>query len=201
MGVREDNDGKYVTSDRPFQQYDHKWQADNADQWSQHCRDSSSSTPQAQNHWQAQEYSAPSSAASSEPILPFIVSPILVWVILFALILIPGLNSAGLLIHAGGFYAIPGGIIFFVLRIVYSILTAPIMIMPFIDPYSGSTPWILQLIMMAVISVIVFIFRRKMKKPILYLTAFLAVLAYSAVGLVAIQDDLWAMFKMFPYLN
>lgn len=57
-----------------------------------------------------------------------------------------------------------------------------------------------QAIMMAVTSGIVYKFRRKVTKPILYLLGFLAVIAYLSVGIVAINDNLWSAFKMFPYL-
>lgn len=201
MSVRQDSDGKYVTSDQPFAPHDHKWQADNADRWHQGYLDSTSSKPQSQPL-----ASTVPSASNGEgdavigAALGYLMLTCLVWAVIFGLIFIPGLNSAGMLVSQGGIIAVPGGIIWFVLKTAYSIITAPMMVASAFDPYDPGTHLVWQAIMMTVMTLIIYKFRRKVTKPILYLLGFLALLAYISVGLVALNDNLWSAFKMFPYL-
>jgi hypothetical protein len=53
----------------------------------------------------------------------------------------------------------------------------------------------------AVISIPVLILWKKIKKTILYFTGALAILSYISVGLLALNNDLWASFKVYPFLN
>lgn len=101
--------------------------------------------------------------------LGYLMLTCLVWAVIFGLIFIPGLNSAGMLVSQGGIIAVPGGIIWFVLKTAYSIITAPMMVASAFDPYDPGTHLVWQAIMMTVMTLIIYKFRRKVTKPILYL--------------------------------
>jgi len=191
MGVRQDGDGNYVTNARPHLQYDTESQARIADAKEKYQSELANSALNSSHHEGDQVIGQA---------IGYLIVACLAWAIVFGLILIPGLNSAGMLVYQGGILAVPGGIVWFVLKGAYSILTVPMMIGSVVHPYDLGTNLIWQAIVMAITTVVIYKFRRKIKKPILYLTGFLAILAYISVGLVALNDNLWSAFKMFPYL-
>jgi hypothetical protein len=51
----------------------------------------------------------------------------------------------------------------------------------------------------AVISIPALILWKKLKKTILYFTGALAILSYISVGLLALNNDLWASFEVYPF--
>ncbi|WP_337015694.1 hypothetical protein [Leclercia sp. AS011] len=190
MGVRQDGDGNYVTNARPHVQYDTESQARIADGKEKYQSELANTALK----------SSPEGDQVIGQAIGYLIVACMVWAIIFGLILIPGLNSAGMLVYQGGILAVPGGIVWFVLKGAYTILTVPMMIGSVVNPYDPGTHLMWQAIMMAITTVVFYKFRRKLKKPILYLTGFLALLAYISVGLVALNDTLWSAFKMFPYL-
>ncbi|MEG1210021.1 MAG: hypothetical protein RSE29_02755 [Leclercia sp.] len=195
MGVRQDGDGNFVNDAKPWESHETYSKAQIAETKHQEYLDSFS--PPQQAPYKPLDFE--SSLAINRfigVILLFCVS----WAVAFGLILIPGLNSAGMLVYQGGILAVPGGIFWFVLKTVYSILTAPMMVASVIDPFDPGTHLMWQAITMAVVSLIIYKFRRKVRKPILYVLGFLALIAYISIGIVALNDNLWAQFKMFPYL-
>ena len=203
MSVRRDSDGKYVTSEQPFKQYDEKWRADNAATWEA----PSQPNQPVNNSWGSiQQPPSTSTSMSYEDQLAFasgarkVLALIIIWFTLWGVILIPGLQASQMLIYAGGLTSILGRIIFSILFSVYSILFAPLQFAYLFDVDLGMR-LLIQLGMIVVLSFLVFKFWQKLKKKILYSVAIIAVLAYIAVGLVSLNSGLWESFKFFPYLS
>lgn len=203
MSVRRDSDGKYVTSEQPFKQYDEKWRADNAASWE---APTSSPTQPVNNSWE--NFQQPTSTSISyENQLAFasgarkVLALIIIWFTLWGIILIPGLQASQMLTYGGGFASIPARIIFSVLYIVYSILFAPLQFAYLFDAGDLITRLLIQLGEIVVLSFLVVKFWQKLKKKVLYSIAFIAALAYIAVGLVSLNSGLWESFKFFPYLS
>ncbi len=181
MGVRKDSEGNYVTDANPHVKYETDMQARIADE-----REKIASGEFKVN-------------VEGDIFIGYLITMCLAWVVIFCLILLPGIYASGMLVNHGGILAVPGGIIWFVLKTVYSILTSPMMIANEISSgFNADVIW--QGIMMLVTSFLVCVFRRKVTKPILYLLGLLTLLAYISVGLVALNNDLWSTFKMFPYV-
>ncbi|MBT1917309.1 hypothetical protein KK004_20220 [Enterobacter hormaechei subsp. xiangfangensis] len=122
------------------------------------------------------------------------------WAAIFYLILIPGLNSAGMLIYNGGILGIVGQISWIIFKAAFTVLTVPMMVAGIVSPYDPGTHYISQVVVMAVVSGIVFRFRNNVKKPIYYTLGFLALCTCVSVGLVATNADLWSQFQIFPNL-
>ncbi|VAE21509.1 Uncharacterised protein [Enterobacter hormaechei] len=195
MGVRQDGDGNYVTDSKPWVSHDTASKAYTADAKDKQYKDIANTA--------LNSPSKPSDFEGSLTLYRFFAFVILFcafWAVIFCLILIPGANSASLLAYQDGVLAIPGQIFLFIFKIAYWIFLLPMRIASTVNPYDTGTHIMWQAIMMAVTSGIVYKFRRKVTKPILYLLSFLAVIAYLSVGIVAINDNLWSAFKMFPYL-
>lgn len=200
MGVRQDDEGKYVTSDRPFKQYDHGWQAQNAESWQNAC-DASKSVSQPIQSYQTPQFTAVAGQSGLSTLFGYATIILTFWAILNFFILIPGLRASFLLQSAGGFFAIPGAGIGFILRVVHLILFAPYV---FIYPWSDgdiAKQFFYQMGVIAVISIPALILWKKLKKTILYFTGALAILSYISVGLLALNNDLWASFEVYPFLN
>ncbi|EPT0781413.1 hypothetical protein QM092_19525 [Enterobacter hormaechei] len=122
------------------------------------------------------------------------------WAAIFYLILIPGLNSAGMLIYNGGILGIVGQIIWIIFKAAFTLLTVPMMVAGIVSPYDPGTHYISQAVVMAVVSGIIFKFRKNVKKPIVSTLGFLAICTCVSIGLVATNADLWSQFQMFPNL-
>ncbi|HGH5980349.1 TPA: hypothetical protein ACJI8J_003800 [Kluyvera georgiana] len=203
MSVRRDSDGKYVTSEQPFKQYDEKWRADNAASWE---APTSQPTQPVNNSWE--NFHQPTSTSISyEDQLAFasgarkVLALIIIWFTLWGIILTPGLQASQMLIYEGGFASIPARIIFSILYIFYTILFAPLQFAYLFDAGDLVTRLLIQLGEIIVLSFLVVKFWQKLKKKVLYSIAFIAVLAYIAVGLVSLNSGLWESFKFFPYLS
>ncbi|HAV2239495.1 TPA: hypothetical protein JHK35_004529 [Enterobacter cloacae] len=122
------------------------------------------------------------------------------WAAIFYLILIPGLNSAGMLIYNGGILGIVGQIIWIIFKAAFTLLTVPMMVAGIVSPYDPGTHYISQAVVMAVVSGIIFKFRKNVKKPIVSTLGFLAICTCVSVALVATNAVLWSQFQMFPNL-
>ncbi|HGC3915671.1 TPA: hypothetical protein ACIYJO_003336 [Escherichia coli] len=81
MGVRQDDEGKYVTSDRPFTQYDHKWQADNAESWQSAC-DASKSVSQPSQSYQTPQFTAVGGQSGLSTLFGYATIILIFWAIL-----------------------------------------------------------------------------------------------------------------------
>lgn len=201
MSVRRDSDGKYVTSEQPFKQYDEKWRADNAASWEA----PSQPNQPANNSWSSIPQPT-STSMSYEDQLAFasgarkVLALIIIWFTLWGVILIPGLQASQILIYTGGLTSILGRIVFSILFSVYSILFAPLQFAYLFD-VGLVMRLLIQLGMIVVLSFLVFKFWKKLKKKVLYSVAIIAVLAYIAVGLVSLDSGLWESLKFFPYLS
>lgn len=201
MSVRRDSDGKYVTSEQPFKQYDEKWRADNAASWEA----PSQPNQPANNSWSSIPQPT-STSMSYDDQLAFasgarkVLALIIIWFTLWGVILIPGLQASQMLIYTGGLTSILGRIVFSILFSGYSILFAPLQFAYLFD-VDLVMRLLIQLGMIVVLSFLVFKFWKKLKKKVLYSVAIIAVLAYIAVGLVSLNSGLWESFKFFPYLS
>ncbi|WP_159339267.1 MULTISPECIES: hypothetical protein [Leclercia] len=205
MSVRRDSDGKYVTSAQPFKQYDEKWRADNAASWEAPI---SQPNQPVNNSWGTiQQPTSTSTSMSYEDQLAFasgarkVLASIIIWFTLWGVILVPGLQAAQMLIYEGGLTSILARIIFSILYIVYVILFAPLQFAYLFEVGDLATRLLIQLGVGVVLSFLVVKFWRKLKKKVLYSFAFIAVLAYIAVGLVSLNSGLWGSFKFFPYFS
>ena len=202
MSVRRDSDGKYVTSEQPFKQYDEKWRADNAASWEA----PSQPNQPANNSWSSIPQPT-STSMSYDDQLAFasgarkVLALIIIWFTLWGVILIPGLQASQMLIYTGGLTSILGRIVFSILFSVYSILFAPLQFAYLFDAGDLVTRLLIQLGEIILLSFLVVKFWQKLKKKLLYSIAFIAVLAYIAVGLVSLNSGLWESFKFFPYLS
>jgi ABC-type Co2+ transport system permease subunit len=105
-----------------------------------------------------------------------------------------------MLIYNGGILGIVGQIIWIIFKAAFTLLTVPMMVAGIVSPYDPGTHYISQAVVMAVVSGIIFKFRKNVKKPIVSTLGFLAICTSVSVGLVATNADLWSQFQMFPNL-
>ena len=191
MGVRQDGDGNYVTNARPHLQYDTESQARIADAKEKYQSELANSALNSSHHEGDQVIGQA---------IGYLIVACLAWAIVFGLILIPGLNSAGMLIYNGGILGIVGQIIWIIFKAAFTLLTVPMMVAGIVSPYDPGTHYISQAVVMAVVSGIIFKFRKNVKKPIVSTLGFLAICTCVSIGLVATNADLWSQFQMFPNL-
>lgn len=116
------------------------------------------------------------------------------WAILYYCMISPGLRAAFILIHSGGFTAAVGFILFCIIKLFYFVLFPPHALWG--EPLTW-TPYIIQAVIIAIVSYLVWSKWAVLKKKIILFLAALFIFSYIPIGILWLNDSLWASFSFF----